>query len=125
MQYFYVNGRVVKDRLVSHAVRQAYSDVLFHGRHPAYVLFFECDPVMVDVNAHPGKHEVRFRQGRQIHDFLFRAIHKSLAQVTAGDARSHDYQHFTNTAESGHQGSAVTQTNTSTVSTGQIGRAHV
>ncbi len=104
MQYFYVNGRVVKDRLVSHAVRQAYSDVLFHGRHPAYVLFFECDPVMVDVNAHPGKHEVRFRQGRQIHDFLFRAIHKSLAEVTAGDTSSHDYQHFSNTAETEHRG---------------------
>ncbi len=99
MQYFYVNGRVVKDRLVSHAVRQAYSDVLFHGRHPAYVLFFECAPVMVDVNAHPGKHEVRFRQGRQIHDFLFRAIHKSLAEVTAGNATSHDYQHFSGTPD--------------------------
>lgn len=98
MQYFYVNGRVVKDRLVTHAVRQAYSDVLFHGRHPAYVLFFECDPVMVDVNAHPGKHEVRFRQSRQVHDFLFRAIHKSLAEVTAGDASSHDFQHFASTA---------------------------
>ncbi|VAW52545.1 DNA mismatch repair protein MutL [hydrothermal vent metagenome] len=97
MQYFYVNGRMVKDRLVSHAVRQAYSDVLFHGRHPAYVLFFECDPVMVDVNAHPGKHEVRFRQSRQIHDFLFRAIHKSLAEVTASGTSSHDYQHFSNT----------------------------
>ena len=97
MQYFYVNGRVVKDRLVTHAVRQAYADVLFHGRHPAYVLFFECDPSIVDVNAHPGKHEVRFRQGRQVHDFLFRAIHKSLAEVSAGDARSHDFQHFTAT----------------------------
>ncbi len=94
MQYFYVNGRVVKDRLVSHAVRQAYSDVLFHGRHPAYVLFFECDPVMVDVNAHPGKHEVRFRQSRQIHDFLFRAIHKSLAEVCVSETSAHDYQHF-------------------------------
>lgn len=99
MQYFYVNGRVVKDRLVSHAVRQAYSDVLFHGRHPAYVLFFECEPRMVDVNAHPGKHEVRFRQSRQIHDFLFRAIHKSLAELTAGDAQSHDFQHFANSAD--------------------------
>lgn len=97
MQYFYVNGRVVKDRLVTHAVRQAYSDVLFHGRHPAYVLFFECDPAIVDVNAHPGKHEVRFRQGRQVHDFLFRAIHKSLAEVTAGDSSTHDYRHFSGT----------------------------
>jgi len=113
MQYFYVNGRVVRDRLVSHAVRQAYSDVLFHGRHPAYVLFFECDPVMVDVNAHPGKHEVRFRQGRQIHDFLFRAIHKSLAEVTAGDTSSHDYQHFSNpsgsTSVSEHQGAGLSE----------------
>ncbi|NOQ87689.1 MAG: DNA mismatch repair endonuclease MutL, partial [Gammaproteobacteria bacterium] len=120
MQYFYVNGRVVKDRLVSHAVRQAYSDVLFHGRHPAYVLFFECDPVMVDVNAHPGKHEVRFRQSRQIHDFLFRAIHKSLAEVTAGDARSHDYQHFSNTSESVHQGAELSETNTSISSRGEF-----
>ena len=94
MQYFYVNGRMVKDRLITHAVRQAYSDVLFHGRHPAYVLFFECDPAMVDVNAHPGKHEVRFRQSRQIHDFLFRAIHKSLAEVRTSNTASHDYQHF-------------------------------
>ena len=113
MQYFYVNGRVVKDRLVSHAVRQAYSDVLFHGRHPAYVLFFECDPVMVDVNAHPGKHEVRFRQSRQIHDFLFRAIHKSLAEVTAGETSSHDYQHFSNSpgpaSISEHQGAGASE----------------
>lgn len=96
MQYFYVNGRVVKDRLVSHAVRQAYSDVLFHGRHAAYVLFFSCDPATVDVNAHPGKHEVRFRRSREVHDFLFRAIHKSIAEITAGDVKSHDFKHFSN-----------------------------
>ncbi len=96
MQYFYVNGRMVKDRLVTHAVRQAYADVLFHGRHPAYVLFFECDPAMVDVNAHPGKHEVRFRQSRQVHDFLFRAIHKSLAEVISSDTSSHELHHFSN-----------------------------
>jgi DNA mismatch repair protein MutL len=109
MQYFYVNGRVVKDRLVSHAVRQAYSDVLFHGRHPAYVLFFECDPMAVDVNAHPGKHEVRFRQSRQIHDFLFRAIHKSLAEVVAGTDSSHEYNHFSGLSaknNTGNSGSA-------------------
>jgi DNA mismatch repair protein MutL len=99
MQYFYVNGRMVKDRLVTHAVRQAYADVLFHGRHPAYVLFFECDPKMVDVNAHPGKHEVRFRQGRQVHDFLFRAIHKSLAEVISSETGSHDLHHFSNSTE--------------------------
>lgn len=101
MQYFYVNGRVVKDRLVTHAVRQAYADVLFHGRHPAYVLFFECDPATVDVNAHPGKHEVRFRQSRQVHDFLFRAIHKSIAEITAGDSKSHEFSHFSNSPAAG------------------------
>ena len=81
MQYFYVNGRMVRDKLVTHAIRQAYQDVLYHGRHPAYVLFLELDPSTVDVNAHPGKHEVRFRQSRSVHDFLFRAIHKSLADL--------------------------------------------
>jgi DNA mismatch repair protein MutL len=101
MQYFYVNGRVVKDRLVTHAVRQAYSDVLFHGRHPAYVLFFECDPATVDVNAHPGKHEVRFRQSRQVHDFLFRAIHKSIAEITVGDAKTHDYSQYAQPSKAG------------------------
>jgi len=86
MQYFYVNGRMVRDRLVTHAIRQAYQDVLYHGRHPAYVLFLELDPSSVDVNAHPGKHEVRFRQSRSIHDFIFRAIHKSLADIRPGEA---------------------------------------
>ncbi len=81
MQYFYVNGRMVRDKLVSHAIRQAYQDVMFHGRHPASVLFLELDPSQVDVNAHPGKHEVRFRQSRSVHDFIFRAIHKSLADI--------------------------------------------
>jgi DNA mismatch repair protein MutL len=81
MQYFYVNGRTVRDKLVGHAIRQAYQDVLYHGRHPAYVLFLELDPAGVDVNAHPGKHEVRFRQSRSVHDFIFRAIHKSLADI--------------------------------------------
>ncbi len=114
MQYFYVNGRVVKDRLVTHAVRQAYADVLFHGRHPAYVLFFECDPAMVDVNAHPGKHEVRFRQGRQVHDFLFRAIHKSIAEITAGDTRSHEFGHFSNTTASSSSEINSTQSGSST-----------
>ena len=81
LQYFYVNGRMIRDRLVTHAVRQGYSDVLYHGRHPAYVLFLEMPPEKVDVNAHPTKHEVRFREGRLVHDFLYRTLHQALADV--------------------------------------------
>ena len=81
-QYFFVNQRIIKDRLVAHAVRQAYQDVLYHGRHPAFVLYLELNPADVDVNVHPTKHEVRFRDGRLVHDFIFRTLHKALAEVT-------------------------------------------
>jgi DNA mismatch repair protein MutL len=80
MQHFYVNRRMVRDKLVTHAVRQAFQDVLYHGRHPAYVLFLDLDPALVDVNVHPTKHEVRFREGRLVHDFLFRTLNQVLAE---------------------------------------------
>ncbi len=85
LQYFFVNGRAIRDKLVAHAVRQAYKDVLYHGRHPTFVLYLELNPADVDVNVHPTKHEVRFRDGRLVHDFLFRTLHRGLAEVSPAD----------------------------------------
>lgn len=85
LQNFYVNGRAIRDKLVGHAVRQAFQDVLHHGRHPAFVLYLELDASTVDVNVHPTKHEVRFRDNRNVHDFIYSSLHHALANVRPED----------------------------------------
>jgi len=83
-QFFFVNGRIIRDRLVAHAIRQAFRDVLFHGRHPAFVLFLEIPFSGVDVNVHPQKHEVRFRDSRAVHDFIYSTLNHKLAGAGVG-----------------------------------------
>jgi DNA mismatch repair protein MutL len=85
LQYFYVNKRVVRDKLMTHAVKQAYQDVLYGNRFPAFVLFLEIAPDLVDVNVHPAKHEVRFRESRMVHDFIAHSLQNVLAGVRPGD----------------------------------------
>jgi len=88
LQHFFLNGRAVRDKVIGHAVRSAFQDVLFHGRHPAFILYLDMDPAMVDVNAHPSKQEVRFRDSRAAHDFIRRTVENALAETHAGTSNS-------------------------------------
>ena len=110
MQYFFVNGRMIRDKVITHAVRQAFQDTLYPGRFPVYVLQLEMDADQVDVNVHPTKHEVRFRQGRLIHDFLFYSLREALSQgstveVSGGTKypeKNFSAQNFSGNFNSGH-----------------------
>ncbi len=93
LQYFYVNGRIVRDKLVAHALKMAYHDVLYRDRHPAYILFLQIPPMQLDVNVHPTKYEVRFRENKVVHDFILRSVQDALASVKTNCHAQHSHHH--------------------------------
>ncbi len=127
MQYFFLNGRLIRDKTIIHAVRLGYQDVLFHGRHPVYVLYLEMDPAGVDVNVHPTKHEVRFRDSRNVHGFVFRALQRQVG-ASAGESGSLSVDAENGAASpqpvfskmTGHS-EQITQQNTLSYRTGLVG----
>lgn len=98
LQFQYVNSRHIRDKTISHAIKLAYQDVLFHGRHPAYVLFLEVDPLSVDVNAHPAKHEVRFHDSRSIHNFVRQTIKQAVSEIRPASIDTRDLNKLSSTS---------------------------
>lgn len=94
LQYFYVNGRIIRDKVINHAIRQAYPLATPTGRYPAYLLYLEMDPNALDVNVHPTKHEVRFRESRTVHDFITYVIGEALSQMESGMTSGHSTDLF-------------------------------
>ncbi len=112
-QYFYINGRFVKDKLVRHAIRSAYEDVLFNGRHPCYVLFLDIPPQSVDANVHPTKHEVRFRDQKLVYGFLKQAIADALSSIAPGHTVRIHHQKPQETADTTQESKAYATPNVS------------
>lgn len=112
MQYFFVNGRMVRDKVITHAVRQAYSDLIYHQRFPAFVLFLGIEPTAVDVNVHPGKQEVRFRDSQLVHGFVRRTLKTFLAAVTPADEAGTGNTRDDSAAGSAASGSAAADAET-------------
>ena len=102
LQFQFVNGRHIRDKTISHAVKSAYQDVLYHGRQPAYVLYLEIDPADVDVNAHPAKHEVRFHNSRAIHDFIRQTIKNAVSETRNANIDSHNLEKLASFANNKH-----------------------